>query len=121
MCHALVTGGGRGSGTHALELRFCRSDGPTPMLHPEASLCTDCGTEKLASAEAVLSTYIQCILDTWRGGLADEISNLVVSTVSGEDIREMVWHPHGRINSGLMARAWTDARGQAALEFGTRL
>ena len=95
---------------------LCSSDGPTPMLHPEAQWCNDCGTEKLASAEAVLSTYIQGILDTWRGNLAEEISNLVVSTVSAEEIREMVWHTHGRLNSGLMVSAWNDAHGQAALE-----
>ena len=33
----------------------------------------------------------------------------------------MVLHPHGRLNSGLMARAWNDARGQAVLEYGTKL
>ena len=50
----------------------------------------------------VLSTYIQGILDTWKGGLFEEASNLVVSTVTGEDVRHMVWHPHGRLNSGLV-------------------
>ena len=33
----------------------------------------------------------------------------------------MVWHPHGRLNSGLMVKAWSDARGQAMLEYGTKL
>ena len=36
---------------------LCSSDGPTPRLHPEAQWCNDYGTEQLASAEAVLSTY----------------------------------------------------------------
>ena len=90
-CHALISGGGRGSGIYALELLYiCSLDGPTPMLHPEAQWCNDCGTDKLASAEAILSTYLQAILDTWKGGLVEEASNLVVSTVSGEDVRQMV-------------------------------
>ena len=89
---------------------ICSSDGPTPMLTPEAQWCNDCGTEKLTCAEAILSTYIQAILDTWTGGLVDGASNVVVSTVSGEFIRQMVWHPHDRLNSGLLEKAWTDPR-----------
>ena len=68
------------------------------------------GTEKLTCAEAILSTYTQAILDTWTGGLVDGASNVVVSTVSGEFIRQMVWHPHDRLNSGLLEKAWTDPR-----------
>ena len=33
----------------------------------------------------------------------------------------MVLHPHGRLNSGLMVRAWNDTRGQTALEYGIKL
>ena len=33
----------------------------------------------------------------------------------------MVWHPRGRLNSGLLVRAWNDARGQSVLEHGMDL
>ena len=86
------------------------------MLHPEVEWCNDCGTEKLSSAEVVLSNFVQGILQTWEGNLTEELGNLVVTTIKVEEIREMVWHPHGRLNSGLLVRAWNDARGQSVLE-----
>ena len=49
----------------------CSSHGPTPMLAPEASWCYDCQTDKMACAEAVLTTLTEAILDTWLGGYAE--------------------------------------------------
>ena len=63
------------------------------MLHSEEEWC-ECGTEKLSSAEAVLSNFVQGILQTWEGNSTDELGSLVVTTIKAEEIREMVWHPH---------------------------
>ena len=73
---------------------ICSAKGPTPMLTPEALWCNDCQTDKTACAEAVLSTFIEAILDTWTGGFVEGSSNPLVSTVTGEAIREMAWNPH---------------------------
>ena len=68
-----------------------------------------------------MSNFVQGILQTWEGNLTEELGNLVVTTIRVEEIREMVWHPHGRLNSGLLVRAWNDARGQSLLEHGMKL
>ena len=91
------------------------------MLHPEVEWCKHCGHQKLSSAETTLGNFIQAILNTWEGDSTEEIGDLVVTTIEVEDIREMVWHPHGRYNSGLLERAWNDARGQSVLEHGMEL
>ena len=89
---------------------ICSSNGPTPMLTPEAPWCYDCQTDKMACAEAVLSTLTEAILDTWTGGFAEGASNALISTVTGKDIHQMAWNLHNRANSGLMEKAWTDPR-----------
>ena len=80
----------------------CSIHGPTPMLTPEASWCYDCQTDKMACAEAVLTTLTEAILDTWLGGYAEGASNAVINIVTGRDICLMAWNPHNRANSGLM-------------------
>ena len=75
----------------------------------------------MATAEAVLTTLTEAILDTWLEGHAEGASNAVIRTVTGSEIRLMAWHPHNRANSGLMEMAWIDSRGQAVMNIGTRL
>ena len=95
---------------------MCSSKGPSAMLHPEVEWCKHSGHEKLSSAESVLGNFVHAILKTWEGNSTEELGDLVVNTIEVEEIREMVWHPHGRFNSGLLERAWNDARGQSVLE-----
>ena len=73
----------------------CSSHGvKPPVLAPEASWCLDCDTDKMATAEAVLTTLTEAILDTWLEGHAEGASNAVIKTVTGSEIRLMAWHPH---------------------------
>ena len=76
----------------------CSSKGPSAMLHPEVESCKYCGHQKLSSAESVLGNFVQAILKTWEGNSAEELGDLVVSTIEVEEIQDMVWHHHGRFN-----------------------
>ena len=93
----------------------------SPMLAPEAIWCLTCDTDKLATAEAVLTSLSVAIIDTWLDGHCEGASNAGIKTVSGKEIRLMAWSPHNRANSGLLEMAWIDPRGQAAMTEGKRL
>ena len=91
----------------------CSSKGPSAVLHPEVEWCKYCGRTKLSSAETVLGNFVQAILKTWEGDSTEEIGDLVVTTIKVEEIRDMIWHPHGRYNAGMLERPWNDAQGQS--------
>ena len=60
----------------------CSSHGvKSPMLAPEAIWCLTCDTDKLATAEAVLTTLSEAIIDTWLEGHCEGASNAVIKTV----------------------------------------
>ena len=81
----------------------CSSHGvKSPVLAPEAVWCLTCDTDKLATAEAVLTTLSEAIIDTWLEGHCEGASNAVIKTVSGKEICLMAWSPHSRANSGLL-------------------
>ena len=81
----------------------CSSHGvKSPVLAPEAAWCLTCDTDKLATAEAVLTTLSEGILDTWIEAHRETAGNAVIKMVSGKEIRMMAWSPHNRANSGLL-------------------
>ena len=80
--------------------------------------CKFCGQTKLSSAELLLGNFIQAVLRTWVGDSTEELGELVVTTIDVEEVRNMIWHPHGRYNAGMLNEAWNDARGQQILEHG---
>ena len=70
----------------------CSSHGvKSPVLAPEASWCLTCDTDKLATAEAVLTTLSEGILDTWLEADSETASNAVIKMVSGKEICMMAW------------------------------
>ena len=73
----------------------CSSKGPSPVLHPEADWCKFWGRTKLSSAELLMGNFIQSVLKTWVGDSIEEFGELVVTTIDAEEIRTMIWHPHG--------------------------
>ena len=60
---------------------------------------------KLASAESLMK-----VINTWVGRPADKVGELNVTAIDLEELRAMIFNPHGRLNSGLVNEAWSDAR-----------
>merc|ERR1711888_562482 len=90
----------------------CSSHGvQSPVIYPEAAGCLTCYADKLATAEAVLTTLSEGILDTWLEAHRETAGNAVIKMVSGKEIRMMAWSPHNRANSGLLEMSWLDPRG----------
>ena len=87
----------------------------SPVLDPEAVWCLTCSEDKLATAEAVLMTLSEGILNTWLEAHHEAAGNAVIKMVNGKELRMMAWAPHNRANSGLLTMSWLDPRGQAAL------
>ena len=64
------------------------------VLEPEASFCLTCSEDKLASAEAVVMSLSQTILNTWLEVQNEPASNAIISVVNGKDLRELAWSQH---------------------------
>ena len=84
----------------------------SPILEPETGSCSNCAADKLATAEQVVMALSQEILNTWREEPTEPAGTANYTMMTGKDLRELAYSPHGREGSGLLEKAWVDPRGQ---------
>ena len=77
-------------------------DGVSRILEPEAGFCLKCSEDKLATAEQVVMDLSQAILNTWRGEQEEPVGQANYTVMTGRDLRDLAYSPHGREGSGLL-------------------
>ena len=65
-----------------------------------------------------MSQFIEMVLNTWIWRPSDKVGEVGVTVIHVEEIRTMIWNPHGRHSSGLLNEAWSDVKSQQVLEHG---
>ena len=83
-------------------------DGVSRILEPEAGFCLKCSEDKLSTAEQVVMALSQAILTTWREEQEEPAGQVNYTVMTGKDLRELAYSPHGREGSGLLEKAWED-------------
>ena len=77
----------------------------SPILEPETGSCSNCAADKLATAEQVVMALSQEILNTWREEPTEPAGVANYTMMTGKDLRELAYSPHGREGSGLLEKA----------------